>query len=428
MIDLTPALNAIPAWTPDVFDALCGGGNWTDAKLLDLLSRLSIKSTPRNRKHDLDNCPFCHESEGNPAVWVKDGTPIYKCHRANKCGQRVFADLEALANRPKRRIINVLDLPKQYPTARAEVVKGLIRRGDVCNIIGGSKARKTFLVMLLALCVASGRKFLAWETVQGRVLLMDNELRGDDLWRRLEAMAKAMGLCWEDVGQHIDVMPLRGTLSDLNTIDSELSYLPPETYALEILDALYKALPAGTDENSNSDMTRAYVLLDRTAERDNCAVAVVHHTSKGSQREKSVSDMGSGAGAQSRSADAHIVLREHEDKNTLVLQAIVRSQKPVDPICIVFEHPLWQLAPDKDPANTAAANKKPAPTLDEFLATLPADPSPKKDVLALSKIKLGCSKDTIMALVQEATSRGQVVIAQPSNKTRPHTICRKKGQ
>jgi len=421
MIDLTPALCAIPAADLQFFEAIQPPA-WTDAKILELLPRLGIKSTPRNGKHDFAECPFCHETEGNPAVWIKNGVPIFKCHRANKCGQKTFADLQALSSHPKLRLINALDLPEKYPHVRPQVVKGLIRRGDVCNVIGGPKARKSFLVMLLALCVASGRRFLAWETVQGRVLLIDNELRGDDLARRMMAMAEAMGLRWEEVAQHIDIMPLRGTLADLNAICGELCNLPSDTYSLVIVDALYKALPAGTDENSNSDMTRAYVLLDASAEKHNCATTVVHHTSKGNQREKSVSDMGSGAGAQSRSAGAHIVLREHEDKDTVVLQAIVRSQKPVDPICLVFEYPLWRVAPDKDPANTAMSNKKPTPTLDDFLATLPTEPGAKSDVLAWSKTKLGCSKDTIKALVQEAKSRGLVEIAAPANKTLAHTI------
>src|SRR4030095_16765759 len=136
---------------------------------------------------------------------------------------------------------------------------------------------------------------------------------------------------------------------DLSTIRDELCGLPSDTYSLVIIDALYKALPAGVDENSNSNITQMYVLLDETAEKHNCATTVVHHTSKGSQHGKAVSDMGSGAGAQSRSADVHIVLREHEDKDTVVLQAIVRSQQPIEPVCLVFEYPLWRLAPEKDP-------------------------------------------------------------------------------
>ncbi len=78
----------------------------------------------------------------------------------------------------------------------------------------------------------------------------------------------------------------------MNAIRDELCNLPPDSYSLVIVDALYKTLPAGTDENSNSNMTACYVLFDESAEKQNCALAVVHHTSKGDSIGKSVSDMG----------------------------------------------------------------------------------------------------------------------------------------
>ncbi len=427
MIDLTSALAAIPIQPRHVFDDLTGSG-WTDDQLRRLLDKITTYKIVRKSSgpvYNLDTCPFCGESEGNPAAWLSHSGPAFKCHRANKCGHRNFNDLEALANKSGLPRISALDLAMKYTQQRPSVVNELFRRGDIANLIGGPKARKSFLVMLLALCVASGRPFFGWSTVKGRVLLIDNELRGDDLVRRMKAMAKAMGLQWEDVAKNIDIMPLRGSLADLTAISEELRKLPPETYLLVIIDALYKCLPAGTDENSNSDMTRAYVLLDKAAEQHNCAMVVVHHTSKGSQREKSVSDMGSGAGAQSRSADVHVVLREHEDKDTVVLQAIVRSQRPVDPICLSFEYPLWHLAPEKNPANTAIANRKPAPTLDEFVASLPTEPGTKSEVLASSKLKLGCSKDTVKALVNEAERRKLIEVIVPTKKTLPHMIRRK---
>jgi hypothetical protein len=183
-------------------------------------------------------------------------------------------------------------------------------------------------------------------------------------------------------------------------------------------------LPKGTDENSNSDMAACYVTLDELAEQHNCAAVVVHHTSKGSQSAKSVSDMGAGAGAQSRSADVHIVLRDHEDHNSVVLQAIVRSQRPIKPTCLTFDYPLWRLAPDLSPDRVAVLNKKPSPTFDEFLATIPTDLQSKNDVLAQSKAKLGCSKPDLLALLHKATSDGFVEVVKPINKTLPHTIRR----
>lgn len=318
----------------------------------------------------------------------------------------------------------ISDLLAKYPFPRAEVIEGLLRRGDVANIIGGPKARKSFMVGQLAICVAAGIPFLGWPTARGKVLLVDNELKGDDISSRLPAIAKALGVRWTDVDASIDIMPLRGTLANLYTIRDEVLSYPSDTYSLAIIDALYKSLPAGTDENSNSNMTVAYVTLDELAERHNCATVVVHHTSKGNQAAKSVTDIGAGGGAQSRSVDAHIVLRDHEDKDTVVLEAAVRSQRPVSPVCLVFDYPVWSVALDKNPQNISDAKRKPLPTLDAFLATIPTEHANKKETLAWSRDKLMCAKDTLAALVHEAEQRNLIETVKPKNKSMPHTIKR----
>ena len=363
--------------------------------------------------------------EGNPAVWVERGWKHFKCFRANSgCAEKSYRDLAALFQKSKLPRINALELTRKYQQPRKSVINGLLRRGDVANIIGGSKARKSFWVMQLVLSIAAGIKFLAWDTIQGRVLLIDNELRGDDLASRLIAMSRAMGLVWEDVAPNIDIMTLRGSLADLGAIRDELCSLPPESYSLVAVDALYKCLPRGCDENSNSDMTAAYVMLDEAAERHNCAAAIVHHTSKGAQHQKSVADMGSGAGAQSRSADAHIVLRAHEDPDTVVLMAILRSQKPIEPLCLVFDYPLWRLAPDKNPDAVAIINKKPVPTLDAFVGTIPIEPVPKTKALTHAKRILCTSKSSIDVLLDAAIEAGLVEIETPANRRLGHTIRR----
>jgi hypothetical protein len=435
-MDLTDELNAIETSTAELPAAK---GDWTHSRMRHWLDHHGIKykavkntntKPPRDDEiqYNINTCPLCGEGEGNPAVWLHNGKPCFKCFYAepgcNDTPQKTFADLLAKFPEPKLVRISALDLPKKYPHPRKSVVNGLLRHGDVANVIGGPKARKSFLMMQLALCIASGKPFLTWNTLRGRVLLIDNELRGDDLAYRLQAMAKAMGLEWADVAANIDIMPLRGTLADLEAIRDELSELLADTYSLVVIDALYKSLPRGIDENSNSEMTSAYILLDQAAEKHNCALTVVHHTSKGSQHAKSVSDMGAGAGAQSRSADVHIVLRDHEDENTIVLQAILRSQKPIEPVCLTFDFPLWQVATNKNPANVAIANKKPIATMDEFLETIPLEPLPKNEVLSASKLTLGVSKGTITALLHEATKRKLIIVEKPANKILPHTICR----
>jgi hypothetical protein len=221
MTDILTALAEIETTTAPEFFARNYSAAWTDTMLRNFLDRHGVKySVGKSTKSDRDNgiqynlaeCSLCGKGEGNPAVWLNNGVPCFHCFRGKSgCATKTFADLQAALQKPTLHRISALELPLKYPALRQSVLVGLLRRGDVANVIGGPKARKSFLMMQLALCVASGIPFLAWETVQGRVLLIDNELRGDDLARRLIAMAKAMDLEWDEVAKQIDIITLRGT-------------------------------------------------------------------------------------------------------------------------------------------------------------------------------------------------------------------------
>ena len=108
-----------------------------------------------------------------------------------------------------------------------------------------------------------------------------------------------------------------------------------------ILDAWYRFLPQGISEGLNSDVTSLYNRIDGYANHLNAAWVNVHHTSKGDQTDKGTTDVGSGAGSQSRAADAHLVLRPHEEDGVAVLEGVVRSFPPFDPIAIRFDFPGW---------------------------------------------------------------------------------------
>ena len=118
-----------------------------------------------------------------------------------------------------------------------------------------------------------------------------------------------------------------------------------------VLDAFYRFLPAGTSENDNAQMAAVYNLIDQYAAMLGSAFALVHHTTKGSQAERAVTDVGAGAGAQSRAADTHVVLRPHSEDGVVTLSAVTRSWPPVADLCFRKQFPLWHPADDLDPSH-----------------------------------------------------------------------------
>lgn len=244
----------------------------------------------------------------------------------------------------------ICELVEENPTLHPPIVQGVLRRREIMNVIAASKTGKSWFVGDLALAVATGRPWLGFETVPGQVLLIDNELHPATLANRLPKIAAARGLDLADVADGLAVESLRGRLVDLHAMEPYFQALPPDRFRIIILDALYRFLPKGVDENDNGAVAQLYNLLDRWAERLGCAFVCVHHASKGNQSAKAITDVGSGAGAQSRATDAHLVLRPHEEDDVAVLQAAVRSFPPVEPFCLRWMFPVWTLAYDLDPS------------------------------------------------------------------------------
>jgi AAA domain/DnaB-like helicase N terminal domain len=242
-------------------------------------------------------------------------------------------------------------LRESYPHLNPTVIDRLIRRAEVANIIAPTKIGKSWLAYGVSLSVVTGRDWFGFPTQAGRVLLIDNELHRATIGQRLVAVGEAMGLRFDDYADFLSVWPLRGKGADVYAIGRRLNRIPRGFYSLIVVDAKYRAIPSGTSENDNASEAHFYNELDRWAERLDSAVAVIHHSTKGDQSDKRVTDVGAGGGAQSRAADTHIVIREHENPGVFVLDAAVRSFAPIEPIAVRFEFPLWIPDEDADPTH-----------------------------------------------------------------------------
>lgn len=240
---------------------------------------------------------------------------------------------------------------------RPFVVAGVLRRGETANIIAAAKVGKSHLAGGLAWSVATGTPWLSHDVARGRVLIVDNELHPETLAYRLHRIATDMQIRVNDFADSIDVISLRGKDISIHAIEHRLASIEPGTYSLAIVDALYRTLPAGTSENLNSDMMQVYNKLDAYAQSWDCAIAVVHHASKGQQGDKSVTDVGAGAGAISRAADTHLVIRPHEDDGLSVLECVTRSFKSPEPVSIRFDWPLWTAVTAKASVKKLGSNR-----------------------------------------------------------------------
>ncbi|MBT5610105.1 MAG: AAA family ATPase, partial [Lentisphaerae bacterium] len=295
------------------------------------------------------------------------------------------------------------------------VIHGLLREGETMNLIAPPKIGKSWMVSALAISVASGLDWLGFPVEQGPVLHIDNELHANTSTYRYNRVAEAMGVPPHLFGNQLTTVSLRGRLADLNHLGTLFAAYPPGAFKLVIIDAFYRTLPSGTDENDNGAIAGLYNLIDLYAMRLGCAFVLIHHTSKGNQSGKLITDVGAGAGSQSRAVDTHACLRQHEEENLVVLEAAPRSWPPSAPLALEWKWPLFTPVAEVDTsalmgtARTQAA-KKPLPSLGEFVETCigPQEPCSARAVVYAAQQAHGMTKRAAEDMLALAMEKGLV--------------------
>lgn len=269
--------------------------------------------------------------------------------------------------------VSLKKLIANFTGLNTPIIHGLLREGETMNIIASPKVGKSWLVHLFSISLASGLDWLNFKVEPGPVLLVDNELHQNTTTYRLMQVAKGLNINTDLFSDSIKVKSLRGKLQDMHRLSRTFNKIKPNEYKVIVIDAFYRTLPAGIDENDNGAIANLYNLLDLHVCRLNCAFILIHHASKGNQSFKSVTDVGAGAGSQSRAVDTHLVIRPHEEKDAFTVDAAVRSWAPIDAFVIRKQHPLFVVDKTADPACLQGAEKKRESkkplTIEEFVST-----------------------------------------------------------
>lgn len=236
--------------------------------------------------------PYPMADRSGPAVSVNgqqvdlSGLPIMQKTQGDQDNQPRGTDQQdqgggTAGERFRSRMVPAGGLVRQFPDMREILIEHVLRRSEIMNVVASPKVGKSWLVLGLALSVATGGKWLGrfW-TKPGRVLLVDNELHQETLAARLRAVAEESGLKPEQWEDRITVVCLRGQTLDLRDIAMELaSGHVAGKFDLCIMDAFYRFLPKGIDENSNADICSLYNLLCTAVEQAKLSMILIHHAS-----------------------------------------------------------------------------------------------------------------------------------------------------
>lgn len=292
----------------------------------------------------------------------------------------------------------------------------------------------SWLVTDLAISIATGRDWLGhFRCERGDVLILDNELHGETSANRIPKVGDARGVPMDMYADHVWVQNLRGCLQDVFTLGGYFQSLQPGRFKVIILDAFYRFMPRDMDENDNGTMASLYNHIDRYADLLHCSFVLIHHTTKGNQSAKSVTDVGAGAGSQSRATDTHLVLRPHEEEDVVVLDAAVRSWPPVMPRCLRWSFPVWSSADGLDPqqlkgeSGKKSADKRDSWTPERFVEAFVDDKPATRSAILNRAVDGGLSRWAADNLLRSADAAGLVIREGEGKRNQPCLYQRPSG-
>lgn len=245
-------------------------------------------------------------------------------------------------------IVTFSDL-EELPPLAPELIEGILRKGHKMLISGASKAGKSFLLIELAICITTGKRWLGFKCAKGRVLYVNLEVDGASFIHRVDSVKSIIA---PDERLELDVWNLRGEPAEINKLAPRLVRRAKDKgYALIILDPLYKINEG--DENSASEMAKFFNKIDYIGKQLGVSIACCHHHSKGSQGGKFAMDRASGSGVFARDPDALLDMIQIDPRDVEKnlekgqtawrISCTLREFETPEDIDVIFDYPVHRI-------------------------------------------------------------------------------------
>ena len=317
--------------------------------------------------------------------------------------------------------INASDWLESEPSAPDQILEGIIDTKDKLAIIGSSKMRKSFFLLQLLLCLASGRFFLKWRVPKPRrVVHIQYEIQPNHYHRRLKRMCRAMGITSADLGDRFHIVNARGlNLSGIEGIE-KISRIV-KSYHPEIIsfDPLYKITVGG--ENAIEDAKIILNAFDNLIEQIGAAVAYVHHDAKGFSGDRDIRDRGAGSNIIGRDYDACITMTPHvSETDAAVIEIMLRNYRPQEPFTSLWSEDedtgdyRFDMREEIAPTKRTSSNSKvkTLPVLDTYLPAA-------LDLLKDAPMPIGMFMDSLRSKTGLTHSRSAIFRTWATNGPHP---------
>ena len=175
------------------------------------------------------------------------------------------------------------------------IIEGVLEAGQRGLLVAEGGTGKSYLLLQMALSIATGAKFMGkWDVKKtGKTMFLSVEDENDKVWRRFKNSCQRMGIDQTEAVNNVRFVPATGenVLLTVKGADGECEQTPVVDELIaglkEIEDLRLLVIdPAshfrGGSVNAAEDASRFVQALTRISKEAGCAIVVANHTNKGS--------------------------------------------------------------------------------------------------------------------------------------------------
>lgn len=169
----------------------------------------------------------------------------------------------------------------EKPTVSWLVTPKIISANSLSFIVGLPKACKSWVLMDLALALATGTEWIGkFACKKSRVIYLDQERAKESTIERFNRLIGGRGINAEDLDDNLLIRPQSRTKIDLpqsyEAFDRLLTKFKPDIVLVDSLKKFHSK-----NELATQDMQTIFTKLDELKDKHNCSVVFIHHEPKG---------------------------------------------------------------------------------------------------------------------------------------------------
>lgn len=294
-----------------------------------------------------------------------------------------------------------------------QIIEKIAHRGAKIALGGNSKGFKTWTLMCMSVCIATGKDWLKFKTHRTKVLYLNFELSPWEFDKRLRRVCEGFGIKELDASWFV-AWNLRGHSASYKTLMPHIIEIAVrEGFGFIVIDPTYKFYGDDVDENKAGDIARVLNSFEQLAQKTGAAIAFGTHFSKGNQAAKDPMDRISGSGVFGRDPDTILTFTKHKKPDHFSVDFTLRSFEPIPSLVTRWECPLMVIAEGEDPnelrtEKKSHAGRKPKGNALKLLELL-SEPLSSGEWEKVASERLGLSRSLFYSLKDDLVEDSHIV-------------------